>query len=57
MKRRLGERIPEFDLASKELYSATVSLKEILGGNDVMKKDEAVENMHTAYQKLESVFK
>jgi hypothetical protein len=57
LKRRLGDRIPEFDRASKELYSATVSLKEILGGNDGLKKNEAVENMHSAYQNLESVFK
>jgi hypothetical protein len=56
LKRRLGERIPEFDTAAKTLYSATVSLKEILGGNDGSKKNEAIENMHTAYQNLESVF-
>jgi hypothetical protein len=54
---RLGDNASKFDLASKELYNATVSLKEVLNGNDSMKKDEAVQHVHTKYQNLESVFK
>ena len=57
LKKRLGDNISNFDLASKDLNNATVSLKEVLNGNDQMKKDEAVQNMHTKYQNLESVFK
>jgi hypothetical protein len=57
LKKRLGDNIPKFDLASKELYKASVSLKEILNGIDSVKKDEAVQNVHTMYQNLESVFR
>ena len=56
LKKRLGDNISKFDLASKELYNATVSFKEVLNGYDLMKKDEAVLHVHTMYQNLESVF-
>lgn len=56
LKKRLGDKTPEFDLASKELYGATASLKDILSGNDQAKKDEAIQLVHATYQKLESVF-
>jgi hypothetical protein len=56
LKRRLGDNTVKFDLASKELYKATLSLKEVLKGTDAKEKDKAVENMHTMYQHLESVF-
>lgn len=56
LKKRLGDNVAKFDLASKELYNATLSLKEVLKGSDVDKKDDAVENVHTIYQQLESVF-
>lgn len=57
LKKRLGDNIPKFEQASKELYTATVSLKEVLKGSDATKKDEAIHHMHTLYQQLESVFK
>ena len=56
LKKRLGDNVSNFDLASNELYNATVSLREVLNGNDALKKDEAIQNVHTMYQKLESVF-
>jgi hypothetical protein len=56
LKKRLGDGVVSYDNASKELYQATVSLKEILAGNDPVKKDEAVEQVHTLYQHLESIF-
>ena len=56
LNKRLGNSISKFDLASKELYNATVSLKEVLNENDSMMKDEAVRHVHTMYQNLESVF-
>jgi hypothetical protein len=54
---RLGAKASQYTSASKELYTATVSLKEVLKGKDDKKKDEAVQNMHSKYQVLESVFK
>jgi hypothetical protein len=57
LKKRLGDNISKFDPDANELYNATVALKEVLNGNDTMKKDEAVQNMHTKYQNLEALFK
>ncbi len=57
LKKRLGDKSAEYAAASKDLYTATVSLKEALNGADAKKKDEAVEHVHTLYQNLESVFK
>jgi hypothetical protein len=56
LNKRLGNKVTSFDLAAKELYKATVNLKEVLKGNDSKKKDEAILNMHSMYQKLDSVF-
>jgi|WetSurSiteA1Bulk_404760.scaffolds.fasta_scaffold00300_10 hypothetical protein len=56
LKKRLGENFAKFEPASKELYDATVALKYALNGTDPLKKDEAVQHMHTMYQNLESVF-
>lgn len=56
LQKKLGSDVSKFDAAAKELYDATVSLKEVLKGNDSAKKDEAILNMHTKYQKLEAVF-
>jgi hypothetical protein len=56
LKRRLGDRISDFELAAKELYKATVAMKETLKGSDAKKKEEAVEHMHAQYQILEAVF-
>lgn len=56
LKRRLGDRIPEFDAASKELLIKTQALAEVLKGNDGKKKDEAIELMHSAYEHLDTVF-
>jgi hypothetical protein len=57
LKKRLGENVSKFETASKELYDATVALKEVLKGNDDAKKDEAILNVHTKYKALETVFK
>lgn len=56
LKKRLGNNISKFESASKDLYNATVSLKEVLKGNDVKKKDEAIQYMHLMYQKLDAIF-
>jgi len=53
---RLKDNTPKYYSISKDLYTATVSLKEVLKGKDLKKKDAAVENVHSTYQKLESVF-
>lgn len=56
LKKRLGNNTPKFETASKDLYNATVALKEVLKGKDAGKKDEAVQNVHLMYQKLEALF-
>jgi hypothetical protein len=56
LKKRLKEKYTEFLPAAKELYANTVSLKEILTTNDAAKINEAVEKMHSSYQKLEGIF-
>lgn len=57
LKKHLGDNISKFDPATDELYNATVTLKEVLNGNDITKKSEAVQYMHSMYQNLEAVFK
>jgi hypothetical protein len=57
LKRRLGDKTALFDAASMELYKSTLSLKEALTNDDPRKKDEAIQQVHAGYQKLESVFK
>ncbi|HBZ26364.1 MAG TPA: hypothetical protein DEO54_09070 [Rikenellaceae bacterium] len=54
--KRLKEKTPKYYTLSKDLYTATVSVKEALSGKDASKKEAAIEKMHTTYQKLESVF-
>jgi hypothetical protein len=56
LKRRLSNDFTEFDAARKNLYDATVSLKEKLAGSDNTAKDEAILNMHKAYQRLDGLF-
>jgi len=56
LKQRLGENIDRFNVSAKKLYSSTVALKEALNGNEIKKKNEAVQTVHKAYQDLESVF-
>lgn len=56
LKQRLGANIAKYDEAAKQLLAATITLKEALNGNDPKKKKEAVEDVHKAYQDLDSVF-
>lgn len=56
LKRRLGDRIPQFDAAAKELLAKTVAFKDVLKANDTQKNNQAIEEMHTAYQQLDAVF-
>lgn len=56
LKKRLGDNVSKYNSVSEELYKATVSLKETLKGSDLKAKDEAIEAMHSLYQRLESVF-
>ncbi len=57
LKKRLGKKIEAYNTAAIELYNKTLALKEALNGDQPEKKKEAVEAMHTAYQKLDAVFK
>jgi hypothetical protein len=56
LKRRLGNDVAEFDASAKALYDASVALKRALEGTDEAKKDQAVQVVHSAYQKLDSLF-
>ena len=56
VKQRLGDDIARFDEAALQLYNATVVLSEALNGDDLEKKNAAVESMHAAYQDLDAVF-
>lgn len=53
---RLESKRDAFDLAAKELLSSTQDLKKRVKGKNKVSIDAAVENMHTKYQKLESIF-
>jgi hypothetical protein len=56
LKQRLGDNTDKFNASAKELYNTTVSLKDALKGNDMKKKSDAVEAMHSAYQDLDALF-
>ncbi len=56
LKKRLGDNVSNFDPAASELYNSTVALKEVLNGDDILKKSEALQHMHSMYQNLEAVF-
>jgi hypothetical protein len=56
LKQRLGDSAAKFDASAKGLVDATNALKEALNGNDTGRKKQAVETMHSAYQKLDSLF-
>jgi hypothetical protein len=54
--KRIPNKVEDYNKAAKDLYESTIELKEILKSNDDSKIDKAVDNMHSKYQKLESVF-
>lgn len=56
ISKRLKDRVPKYYVASKELYDNTVAMQKILNKASNKKKAEAVETVHTLYEKLESVF-
>ena len=56
LKKRIPNKIDDFNKTAKDLYEATVTLKDEIMANDASKIDKAVNDMHSKYQKLESVF-
>jgi hypothetical protein len=56
LKNRLGNNLEKFDASAKKLYNETLSLKEVLKGDDPKKKNDAVESLHRAYQDLDTLF-
>ncbi|MFA7136509.1 MAG: hypothetical protein WC125_11715 [Bacteroidales bacterium] len=54
--KRLKDRVPKFYTVSKELYDNTVALQKILNKGSEKMKAQAVETVHSSYEKLESVF-
>jgi hypothetical protein len=57
LKKRLGDNTSKYDPAAIELYTATTTLKEVLKGNDIVKKSEAIQYMHSRYESLDALFK
>jgi hypothetical protein len=57
LKTRLGDRLVTYNVTAKKLFDSVTYLQEVLKGNDPKAKKEAVESMHTAYEKLDSLFK
>jgi hypothetical protein len=57
LQKRLGDNFSKYDASAKKLYNSTVSLKEVLKGNDPGKKKAAVESMHSAYEEVDALFK
>lgn len=56
LKTRLGNNVDKYDVSAKKLYDAAITLREVLKGDDVKKKKESVESLHSAYQGLDSLF-
>ncbi len=56
LQKRIPSKIEDYKKAAKDLLDATISLKDILKTNDPVQIDKAIDNMHSKYQKLESVF-
>jgi hypothetical protein len=56
LQKRLKEKFASYAPAAKELYDNTVSLKDVLKTNDSKQIDQAVDKMHSSYQKLEGLF-
>ena len=54
---RLESKQDAFNLAAVELLTSTQDLKKRVKSNNKASIDAAVENMHTKYQNLETVFK
>jgi hypothetical protein len=57
LKSRLGDNVEKFDALAKKLYETTSNLAEVLKGTDKKMKEEAILDMHTAYEELDSLFK
>jgi hypothetical protein len=57
LTRRLGDKTAVFYSNSKELYAATVALKQVVTEKNSKQIDAALENVHRIYQKLDSIFK
>ena len=53
---RLESKKEAFNLAATELLTSTQDLKKRVKGKNKVSIDAAVENMHSKYQKLESIF-
>lgn len=53
---RLESKRDEFNSAAKDLLISTQDLKKRVKGKNKVSIDAAIENMHSKYQKLESIF-
>jgi hypothetical protein len=53
---RLGSNVEKYDAAALKLYDSVKSLEKVLKTTDPVKKKEAVESMHSAYEEIDSLF-
>jgi hypothetical protein len=56
IKRRLGDKIADFDKAAEELYIGTLAFRDTMKGNDESKKSDAVNQVHSLYKQLIALF-
>jgi hypothetical protein len=56
LQKRLKDKFASYGPAAKELYNNTVALKDVLKTSDSKQIDQAVDKMHSSYQKLEGLF-
>jgi hypothetical protein len=53
---RLGSKVEKYDAAALKLFNSVKSLEKVLKVTDPVKKKEAVESMHSAYEEIDSLF-
>lgn len=56
LKTRLGNKLVAYNVAAEKLFNSVTALTEVLKSNDLQKKKEAIESMHSAYEDLDSLF-
>ena len=57
LTKRLGDKTSAFYANAKELYTATVTLKQVITEKSSTQIDAALQNVHHLYQKLDALFK
>jgi hypothetical protein len=56
LKQRLGDKIAIFNDSAKQLYNSTVTLSEVMKGENTNKINDAIQEVHSNYQILDAFF-